>query len=476
MIINQNKLVLLTAASSFVNLLPIMAAETNPIINSQENKRPNIIFLLTDDQRFDAAGFAGSKIVQTPNMDILANKGVILRNAFATTPISAASRASLLTGMYERSHQFNFKTPPLSKELTDNSYPALLKKAGYYTGYIAKMGVVFEDKTYTKKNFDYYNEYMGNFYWRAVNNMTTLRHVTDIDGDNATDFIRNSPKNKPFFLCVGFNAPHAEDHSPQQYIWSPSSDSLYNKTVIPPPFMGEQEWFEKLPVYVREGFNRVRWKWRFETPEHYQQMVKGYFRMISDIDNQIGRIMATLKEQGVADNTIIVLMGDNGYFLGERGLADKWLMYEQSIRIPMFIYNPTDSRYNQKEINKLALNIDIPPTILALAGINKPQQMQGESLTKLIEEPQTNWRTEYTCEHLCNWEGLPKSEGIRTEKWKYFRYLPDTLTEELYNLETDPYEKVNLINDKKFAKIAATMREKSQVRIKELVSKQVQKK
>jgi arylsulfatase A-like enzyme len=169
-------------------------------------------------------------------------------------------------------------------------------------------------------------------------------------------------------------------------------------------------------------------------------------------------------------------MGDNGYFLGERGLADKWLMYEQSIRIPMFIYNPTDSRYNQKEINKLALNIDIPPTILALAGINKPQQMQGESLTKLIEEPQTNWRTEYTCEHLCNWEGLPKSEGIRTEKWKYFRYLPDTLTEELYNLETDPYEKVNLINDKKFAKIAATMRDKSQVRIKELVSKQVQKK
>jgi arylsulfatase A-like enzyme len=305
--------------------------------------------------------------------------------------------------------------------------------------------------------------------------MTTLRHVTDIDGDNATDFIRKSPKDKPFFLCVGFNAPHAEDHSPQQYIWSPFSDSLYNDIVIPPPFMGEQEWFDKLPNYVREGFNRVRWKWRFDTPEKYQKMVKGYFRMISDIDNQIGRIMATLKETGEADNTIIILMGDNGYFLGERGLADKWLMYEQSIRIPMFIYNPTNSHYAQKNITKMALNIDIPPTILALAGIEKPNQMQGESLTKLIEDPKANWRTEFMCEHLCNWEGLPKSEGVRTEKWKYFRYLPDTLHEELYNLEADPFEKVNLIADKKYAKIANTMREKTKQKISEYITKRVSK-
>lgn len=197
--------------------------------------------------------------------------------------------------------------------------------------------------------------------------------------------------------------------------------------------------------------------------------------MISDIDNQIGRIMTTLKETGEADNTIIILMGDNGYFLGERGLADKWLMYEQSIRIPMFIYNPMDSRYNQKNITKMALNIDIPPTILALAGIEKPTQMQGESLTTLIENPKINWRTEFMCEHLCNWEGLPKSEGVRTEKWKYFRYTPDSLHEELYNLESDPFEKVNLIADKKYAKIANTLREKTKQKIDEYTAKRVSK-
>lgn len=474
--ITQNQLVLLSTAGTMFSFLTANAVTPKTDKATEHKKRPNIIFLLTDDQRFDAAGYAGSKIVLTPNMDKLANAGVVLRNAFATTPISAASRASLLTGMYERSHQFNFHTPALNKQLSDSSYPAMLKQAGYYTGYIAKMGVTFKDKSFTKNSFDYYKEYMAEFYWRAINNMTTIRHLTDIDGDNATEFINQSPADRPFFLCVGFNAPHAEDNSPQQYIWSPSSDSLYTKTIIPPPLMGEQEWFDKLPVYVREGFNRVRWKWRFDTPDKYQRMVKGYFKMISDVDNQIGRIMKTLQDKGIADNTIIILMGDNGYFLGERGLADKWLMYEQSIRVPMFIYNPTDDRYKQKNINKIALNIDIPSTILTLAGVEVPLQMQGESLTKLVENPACNWRTEFTCEHLCNWEGLPKSEGIRTEKWKYFHYLPDTLHEELYNLENDPFEKVNLVNDKKYAKILQDLKTKTKQRVNDLVAKQVKKK
>jgi arylsulfatase A-like enzyme len=197
-------------------------------------------------------------------------------------------------------------------------------------------------------------------------------------------------------------------------------------------------------------------------------MVKGYYRMISGIDREIGKLRAFLDDLGIADNTVIILMGDNGYFLGERQFAGKWLMYENSLRVPLIIYDP--SRNKLPEVSDyLALNLDIAPTILDFAGMEIPSKMQGVSLkyegmdakSKLIR------REDFLCEHLFNHPNIPKSEGIRTKNMKYFRYIDHPEDEELYNLESDPMEIINLAEEKKYMKEVEKLRSRLDELIKE---------
>lgn len=403
---------------------------------------PNIIFLLTDDQRWDALGYQGNEIIQTPNMDQLAKEGIYFKNAFVTTPICAASRASIITGKYERSHQYTFGQPPLRRQLIDESYFSLLKESGYYNGFLGKLGVRFEDRMDTSL-FDVYKPQGANFYWRMDSTGSKHVHLTDLMGQQAVDFIRKAPENQPFSLSVSYNAPHAEDRSPDQYIWPKDLDALYQNIEIPGPLMGANRYFEEQPEYVRSGLNRERWYWRYDSPEKYQQMVKGYYRMISGIDRTIGTIRAELERKGVAQNTVIILLGDNGYFLGERQFAGKWLMYEPSLRVPMIIYKPGNSH---REIDDLVLNIDVTPTILEFAGITIPEGYQGIGLSGYAEKRNNpaKKRESFICEHLWKFDRIPASEGIRTKQFKYFRYVNDPDREELYNLKKDPGEKVNL--------------------------------
>ena len=453
-------------------LLPFALIGSAHAQDKKADQKPNIIFLITDDQRWDAIGYANN-LVHTPYIDSLATNGVIFNNTFCTTPISAASRASLLTGMYERTHGYTFGTGDLKKELSSASYPYLLKSAGYYTGLVGKMGVGFEDKSFTETVFNIYKTYNSDHYFRLVNGEYGHRHITDIDGDNAVQFIESAPNNQPFFLCVGFNAAHAEDSSPQQYIWSEGSNHLYNNITIPPPVLGEPHWFDELPEFVQNGLNRKRWGWRFDTEEKYQRMVKGHYRMISDIDRQVGRIMRVLEEKGMADNTIIIFIGDNGYFLGERGLAGKWLLYENSIRVPFFIYNPTDKDFKRKKSDALVLNIDVAPTILALAGIKAPKIMQGQSVTDLMKNKNTKWRDMFFCEHLFDRSDIPQSEGIRTTDWKYFRYRNYPDYEELYYISDDPMEKNNLVKSKSHQSTLEKLRKQTDEMIEILIKQRI---
>jgi arylsulfatase A-like enzyme len=221
--------------------------------------------------------------------------------------------------------------------------------------------------------------------------------------------------------------------------------------------LGEDEYFNRLPKEVREGYNRVRWKWRFDTPEKYQQMVKGYYRMITEIDNEIGMIREQLKSKGIDDNTIIILMGDNGYFLGDRQLADKWLMYDVSIRIPLIIYDPRVTK--SSAVEEMVLNIDITKTMMDMAGVRAPQNYQGKSLAPLMENDNAHLnRNAILVEHLWDNPDIPSSEGIRTDRWKYFRYRLINAPEELYDLKNDPLEKNNLASDKKYSTILAKLR------------------
>jgi arylsulfatase A-like enzyme len=426
---------------------------------NRTDQRPNIIFIITDDQRWDALNYAGNELIHTPNMDRLAEEGVYFENAFVTTPICAASRASIMTGLYERRHGYTFTKAPLSKELIDKSYFSLLKKAGYYNGYLGKFGVVFENKLDTTL-FDVYRPYTADFYYRLTDNSTKHTHLTEIMSENAIDFIENAPSNKPFCLTVSYNAPHAEDRSPNQFIYPQNVDALYNDIIIPKPTLGRDKYFNQQPDFVKDGLNRIRWKWRFDNEEKYQRMVKGYYRMISGIDNSIGDIRTALKEKGLAENTVIIFISDNGYFLGERQFAGKWLLYDVSIRVPLILYDPRSNIH--KDIDTNILNIDIAPTILEYSGVEIPDSMQGVSLagfTQKSEDQEIN-RDVFLCEHLWDRKDIPSSEGIRTKKYKYFRYRDYPDHEELYDLENDPSEKVNLADKKKFESKLTEFRKK----------------
>jgi len=435
------------------------------LVKAQQNnnkERPNIIFILTDDQRFDALGYAGNKYVPTPEMDKLASSGTYFSKAIATTPICAASRASILTGLHERSHNYTFQTGNIREEYMANSYPKLLKNNGYYTGFYGKFGVEYGD---LESQFDVYESYdrdvkykdRRGFFYKTIGKDTV--HLTRYTGQQALDFISTVSNKKPFCLSLSFSAPHAHDPAPDQYFWQPESDKLFANTTIPAPELADDKYFQSLPKGVQEGFNRLRWTWRFDTPEKYQKSVKGYYRMIAEVDSEIKKIREKLTEKGLDKNTIIIVMGDNGYFLGERQIADKWLMYDNSIRVPMIIYDPRTNAH--QDIDDMVLNIDIPATIADYAGIAKPVSWQGKSLKPIVtKEKKTIERDTILIEHIWEFNEIPPSEGVRTKEWKYFRYVNNKAWEELYNLQKDPKETNNLIANKKHQKIASALRNK----------------
>ncbi len=431
-----------------------------PTVLFAQNKKPNIIFILTDDQRWDALGIAGNKIIQTPQMDALAVSGTYFKNAFATTPICAASRASILTGLYERTHGYTFQKPILRAPYAEMIYPKIFKDNGYHVGFFGKLGVVMNKPSQYFDESEFYDrggeaEKQGYFY-KKIGNDTV--HLTQYSGYQAQNFIKNAPTDKPFCLSISFSAPHGHDNSIAQYFWQQKSDSLYKNILIPDPILGNDSFFNKLPIPVQAGLNRTRWKWRFDTPEKYQSMVKGYYRMITEIDDEIGLIRKQLKEKGIEDNTIIIVMGDNGYFLGDRQLADKWLMYDVSIRVPLIIYDPRV--HKPATIDAMVLNIDITKTMLGIAGITAPKNYQGQNLMPFVEKGNIpSNRKSILIEHLWKLPEIPSSEGIRTANWKYFRYRLIRAPEELYNLKNDPLEKNNLATNPKYAKQLALLRQ-----------------
>jgi arylsulfatase A-like enzyme len=443
--------------------MPIHATVGRDSLQQLEtNIRPNIIFILTDDHRTSAMGYAGNKIIQTPEMDRLAREGVYFRNAFATTPICSASRASILSGLQERTHKYTFYTGPIREEYMQTSYPKVLKEAGYYTGFYGKLGVKYEhperlfDVHEDYDRDDLYNDRRGYFY-KTLGKDTV--HLTRYTGEKAIQFIKNAPEDKPFCLSISFSAPHAHDGAPDQYFWDEGTANLYKDIVIPDPDLKEDKYFNALPEGVRKGFNRTRWDWRFDTPEKYQKMVKGYYRMISGVDLEIAKIRQELKAKGIDKNTVIILMGDNGYFLGERQIADKWLMYDLSIRVPLIIYDPRVQKH--LDVEAMALNLDVSATIADLAGLAQPKSWHGKSLVPIVSGNSNNvQRDTILIEHLWERESIPPSEGVRTPDWKYFHYVNDKLWEELYNLKKDPRETDNLAKKPEYKKTLEELRNK----------------
>lgn len=423
---------------------------------------PNVLLLVTDDQRWDAMGCAGNPRALTPNLDALANDGVRFRNAFVTTSICAASRATILTGLYERSHRSTFGTPPLREECVVASYPVLLRNAGYRTGFLGKFGVG-TTKGDPARMFDSFAPLGPGTYWQKQPD-GSQRHFTDILGDRAVSFLAACKPGQPWCLSISFNAPHAVDGDPQQYFWPKAMDTWYADTVFPVPKTMAAEYFTAQMPFLQTSESRTRFLWRFDEPEKYQTMVRGYYRMISGVDAVIGRLRKELQTRGMADNTVIVFCSDNGYFLGERGFADKWYAYEPSVRIPMIIADPRlpDIRKGTT-CDLMALNVDLAPTMLDLAELQAPKQYQGYSLMPLVRGlAPADWRTDFFYEHLLENAKIPKSEGVRTERYTYLRWFEsDPLQEELYDHQADFDEVQNLVHVPAYAEVLAKLRNRT---------------
>lgn len=430
----------------------------NTIHNFQKKKtdRPNIIFILTDDQRWDAIGYGGNPLAYTPQMNKLAEQGVFFKNTIATTPICAASRASILSGLQERTHKYNFQTADIRDEYMQNAFPKLLRDAGYYTAMYGKFGVSY---SHLDLLFDDYEEYdirfdkkdRTSYYYKTIDKDTV--HLTRYTGYKALQFLDQVPTDKPFCLQLSFSAPHASDNTKEQFFWDQSNDHVLKDVTVPDITLGEQKYYDSLPKMVKDGFNRLRWGWEYDTPEKYQHSIKGYYRMIAGIDDEIEKIREKLKTQGLDKNTVIILMGDNGQFLGERQLAGKWLMYDNSLKVPLIIFDPRVTNQH-KDIASMALNIDISATILDLAEVKIPKTSHGKSLMPFVRTKNANLdRDAVLIEHLWEFDKIPPSEGVRTTKWKYFRYINDKSIEELYDLEKDPKELVNLVKNQQYASV-----------------------
>lgn len=414
-----------------------------PAVLRAQRSRPNIIFLLSDDQRWDSLGCMGNRIVRTPNIDAIGRRGVIFTQNFVTTAICVSSRASIFTGLYTRCHGFWEFRQSFATESWARTYPMLLRGAGYRTGFIGKFGI--DGGKAPVDQFDYWRGFQGQGRYFPKNDGKT--HLTAIMGEQMLEFLRGCQSGQPFCLSVSFKAPHVQDEDPLQFLPDPQDLGLYADVHIPQPKTADPRYIQQLPLAVQRSEGRRRWAVRFATPALYQESVKNYYRLISGVDREVGRLQEELTRLGMADNTVILYSSDNGFYLGEHGLAGKWLMHEESIRTPLLIYDPRLPKdAGGRRVEQMTLNIDLAPTILDLAGVTVPASMQGRSLLPLVRGENVRWREEFFYEHdLLGNRWIPPTEGVRTRRWKYTLYTKEVPAfEELYDLEKDPLEEHNL--------------------------------
>lgn len=410
---------------------PAVAAEPN---------RLNIVLLCTDDQRWDTLGCTGNKIVQTPHIDALAREGLVFDNCFVTTSICSISRASLFTGQYARRHGIADFAKPLTDEQLANSYPGKLKAAGYRMGFVGKWGVGNKSP---RDLYDYWGGFGGQGrYFEPGDD----EHINRKMARQAVEFLSGCSSEQSFCLQVSFKAVHAQDGEKWEYPTEQSLRDLYKDVHIPPPPTATEQHHAALPPMLRDSEGHRRWKPRFSTPELYQSTVKDYYRLITGVDRVVGEVIQTLRDKELFDNTLIIFTGDNGYYLGDFGLADKWFMHEPSIRLPLVIYDPrlpADKR--NRHITDWALNIDIAPTILGAAQITPPATMQGLDLLAASNAQKLAERREFYYEHPFKHPGIPFTEGVRGERFKYARYeQKDVVVEQLFDLVADPLEEHDL--------------------------------
>jgi arylsulfatase A-like enzyme len=442
-------------------------------LGSKPRKRPNVLFVLVDDQRNDTLGCAGHPFIKTPNIDGLAGNGVRFENMFVTTSICMANRACIFTGMTERSHGYTGgrnNSPVIAKDI-DTSFPVLLRRAGYRTGFFGKQHVKFvQGDSELDRMFDSHEVIWRNPYFKDQPD-GSKRHCAELIGDKSIDFLDTQTDEQPFFLYMSFNISHAEDKDRRPGIghfpWPRKEDGLYEDIEPPEPDLSDPKYFDSLPDFLKESLNRKRYYWRWDTPEKYKTNMRAYWRMLTGMDRIVGRVLKKLEEEGMADDTIVIYSGDNGYYMGNRGFAGKWSHFEESLRVPLIIYDPRlPKNKRNRVVDPMAISLDITATILDVCGVEVPSKYQGRSLVSILNgKTPGHWRRDYYCEHHMNIGSIPKWYGVRGQRYTYANYYEEN-TELLYDLKNDPTQLTDLAGDPKYKDILEKMRNRSQEYVK----------
>ncbi len=423
--------------------------------------RPNIVFFFADDQTSSSLGCYGHPIAQTPNLDSLASRGVRFQNAFVSQPICWVSRTTILTGLTGRSYGTPDQPDQPSPQSAKTFYTDLLRANGYRTGHYGKWHTKLPAGNKPQDHFDAFEDIFRNPYLKKMPD-GSLRHETDLVVDRGIEFVKQQPKDTPFALNLWFNACHAEDGDRRpgaHFAWPQSADGLYEDVEVDAPKLNNPAIFEALPDFFQTTITRERYFWRWNTKEKYDTNMRAYLRQVTGVDNAIGRFIKALEEAGLAGNTIIVYTADNGYHMGNRGLAGKWSHFEESLRVPLIISDPRVAKAQQGKVtDALALNLDLPVTLLDWAGVPVPENYQGRSLKPVVSGAKpADWRTETFHEHFAVRSRIPAFEGVRTERFKYARYF-DHDFEFLHDLKSDPDELKNLAADPAHADTLQAMR------------------
>jgi arylsulfatase A-like enzyme len=420
--------------------------------------RPNVVFILMDDLRWDELGCVGHPFVKTPHIDRIAREGAIFRNAFATTPLCSPSRASFLTGRYAHAHGIldNVDRSALSHQLV--TFPRLLHDAGYETGYVGKWHMGIDDSR--RPGFDYWVSVkgQGSYLDPEINDDgKTARipgYVTDIFNDRAVAFIER-PRTKPFLLYIAHKAVHPDliqfadgrlsDPSAGVFLPAERHKGLYADQPVPrranvaDTLVGKPALLRKVegvpPLGPATGTS--------------DETIRNRLRVLMAVEEGVGRVFEALNKAGKLDETLVLFTSDHGYFYGEHGLSvERRLAYEEAIRIPLLMRYPRLIRAGTV-IDPMVLSIDLAPTLLELGAAAIPQNLHGRSLVALLEgkpwQPRSAILVEYFSDAVFPRTQHMGYQAVRSDRWKWIHYTELKGSDELYDLKADPFELHNLI-------------------------------
>ena len=432
---------------------------------AQPQKGMNIIYILSDDHRYDAMGFMGKiKGLQTPGMDRMAREGAHLQKAFVTTALCSPSRASILTGQYAHTHTVVDNDAPLPANL--KFFPQYLQQKGYQTAFFGKwhMGNTGDQP---QPGFNHWESFEGQgTYYDVTLNINGKRqkqngYTTDLLTEHAVQWLNNRNKGKPFFVYLSHKGVHAEFQPakrhegkyadmpivtpPSMYLTATDSSKHFGTATAPATKVN----YADIPKWVRE--QRYSWHgvdYMYHGAIPFDVFYRRYLETLLAVDESILTMLEWVKKEGLESNTMVVYMGDNGFSFGEHGLIDKRHAYEESMRVPLLAWAPGMIK-GGTQLQQVVMNIDIAPTFLELAGMQKPANMQGRSFAPLLRGQTLPARDTMFYEYY--WEApfpqTPTTFAVRTDRYKYIFYNGIWDTNELYDLQQDPYEMNNLIRD-----------------------------